>query len=201
MEEEKSWSRAVWGGMVLEFFVRLRERWTPNNVSILDSALLESLEKLGFSPEEIYFQQDGDGKHTSNLAWNWCDNHGIGLLGPWPSQSPDLNPIEHLWNLLKRRIEKQEERAKGVHELWDKAAEEWEKITVEECRRLIESMPRRLKEVIRKKGGNTKYYVTIPLTYYVYFTFLLFSFSHMTLFQSYDDYYFLLVTCPTLSHF
>jgi hypothetical protein len=41
--------------------------------------------------------------------------------------------------------------------LWDKAAEEWSKITVEGCRRLIESMPRRLKEVIRKKGGNTRY--------------------------------------------
>jgi hypothetical protein len=58
---------------------------------------------------------------------------------------------------VKRRIEEQEERVKGVHELWDKAAEEWSKITVEECRRLIESMPRRLKEVIRKKGGNTRY--------------------------------------------
>jgi hypothetical protein len=130
---------------------------TKQYVSILDSALLESLEKLGLSPREIYFQQDGDRKHTSNLAWNWCDDQGIGLLGPWPSQSPDLNPIEHLWTLLKRRIEEQEERAKGVHELWDKAAEEWGKITVEECRRLIESIPRRLKEVIRKKGGNTRY--------------------------------------------
>jgi hypothetical protein len=83
------------------------------------------------------------------LAWNWCDDQGIGLLRPWPSQLPDLNPIKHLWTLLKRRIEEQEERAKGVHELWDKAAEE--------CRRLIESMPRRLKEIIRKKGGNTRY--------------------------------------------
>ena len=41
--------------------------------------------------------------------------------------------------------------------MWDKAAEEWGKITVEECRRLIESMPRKVKEFIRKKGGNTRY--------------------------------------------
>jgi hypothetical protein len=40
------------------------------DVDILESVLLESLEKLGVSPENIYFQQDGDGKHTSNLAWN-----------------------------------------------------------------------------------------------------------------------------------
>jgi hypothetical protein len=65
-------------------------------VSILDSALLESLEKLGLSPGEIYFQQDGDRKLISNLAWNWCDDQGIGLLRPWPSQLPDLNPIKHL---------------------------------------------------------------------------------------------------------
>jgi hypothetical protein len=126
-------------------------------VEILEDSLLGSLEKLGLSPADIYFQQDGDGKHTSNRAWDWFDDHGIGLLGPWPGQSPDLNPIEHLWTLLKRRIEEQEERAKGVHDLWDKAAEEWGKITVEECRRLIESMPRRLEEVIRKKGGHTGY--------------------------------------------
>jgi hypothetical protein len=60
--------------------------------------------------------------------------------------------VEHLWYLLKRRIGEQEERAKGVHELWDKAAEEWGKITVDECRRLIESMPRRLEAVVKAKG-------------------------------------------------
>lgn len=126
-------------------------------VDILESALLESLEKFGVSPHEIYFQQDGDGKHTSNLAWNWCDAHGIDLLGPWPGQSSDLNPIEHLWYIIKCRLEQQEGRAKGVHELWDRVAEEWGKVTVEDCRRLIESMPRRLQEVIKKKGGHTSY--------------------------------------------
>lgn len=64
-------------------------------VSILDSALMENLEKLGFSPEKIYFQQDRDGKLISNLAQNWCNNHSIGPLSSWSSQSPGLNQIEY----------------------------------------------------------------------------------------------------------
>jgi hypothetical protein len=47
--------------------------------------------------------------------------------------------------------------AKGVHELWDRVKEEWNKINTDECRRLIESMPRRIQAVIRAMGGNTRY--------------------------------------------
>ena len=75
----------------------------------------------------------------------------------WPAQSPDLNPIEHLWNYLKARLAEYEEPAHSVAELWERVQEEWDKIPVEVCQNLIESMPRRLAAVVKAKGGYTKY--------------------------------------------
>ena len=74
----------------------------------------------------------------------------------WP-QSPDLNPIEHLWNHLKRKLGEYEEPPRGIQELWERVQKEWDNIGVEECRKLIESMPRRVEAVVKAKGGHTKY--------------------------------------------
>ena len=73
------------------------------------------------------------------------------------STAPDLNPIEHLWWYLKRRLAEYENPPKGMEELWERVQVEWEKIPASECQKLIESMPRRVKAVIKAKGGYTKY--------------------------------------------
>ena len=75
----------------------------------------------------------------------------------WPAQSPDLNPIEHLWGFLKKRLAEHEHPPSGIHELWERIQVEWEKIPAEDCQNLIESMPRRVQAVLKAKGGYTKY--------------------------------------------
>ena len=75
----------------------------------------------------------------------------------WSAQSPDINPIEHLWWDLKRRLAKYETPPSGAEELWECCQVEWEKILKEVCQNLIESMPRRVQAVIKAKGGYTKY--------------------------------------------
>ena len=60
----------------------------------------------------------------------------------WPAQSPDLNPIEHLWNYLKRKLAEYEVPPLGVLELWERVQEEWGKIKPEVYQGLIESMTR-----------------------------------------------------------
>ena len=74
----------------------------------------------------------------------------------WPAQSPDLNPIEHLWGLLKRKLSEHKHPPSGIHELWERILVKWEKIAVEKCQKLIKSMPRRVQAVLKAKGGYIK---------------------------------------------
>jgi len=125
-------------------------------VKILDEDLRASVEFYDKSLDDLIFQQDNDPKHTSKKAKTWFKNNDIKVL-PWPAQSPDLNPIEHLWDHLKRRLGEYERPSVGMMELWDRVEKEWGKIEAGVCQNLIESMPRRVAAVVKAKGGYTKY--------------------------------------------
>lgn len=122
-------------------------------VAILKSNLKASTRKLRMGSQFI-FQQDNDPKHTSILAQKYLQENSIEML-QWPSQSPDLNPIEHLWSILENKIGARS--CKTKEELIIKIRESWMSITQNETKKLVESMPNRLLEVIKAKGGPTRY--------------------------------------------
>ncbi len=77
------------------------------------------------------------------------------LLLDWPENSPDLNPIENLWDIVKRKM--RDTRPSNADELKAVIKASCAFITPEACHRLITSIPRHIDEVIHAKGGQTKY--------------------------------------------
>ena len=75
----------------------------------------------------------------------------------WPAQSPDLNPIEHLWQQLKQRLASYENPPQGINELWERVEREWEEIDADVCQKLIEGLPKRVLEVYRANQGYTNH--------------------------------------------
>ncbi|KAG0973112.1 hypothetical protein G6F29_013042 [Rhizopus arrhizus] len=76
----------------------------------------------------------------------------------WPAQSPDLNPIENMWSLLKRRLNDYETAPKGMNELYERVTKVWyDLMKPEECQKVIETMPKRIKQCIKDKERWTDY--------------------------------------------
>ncbi|KAK3535010.1 hypothetical protein QTP70_001966 [Hemibagrus guttatus] len=82
-------------------------------------------------------QQDNDPKHTSKSASEWLKKNKMKTL-EWPSQSPDLNPIEMLWHDLKKVVHAR--KPSNVAELQQFCKDEWAKIPPQCCNRLIAKM-------------------------------------------------------------
>ena len=97
---------------------------------------------------------DNDPKHTAKIVKKWLEDNKVNVL-EWPSQIPDLNPIENLWADLKRRV--QARRPTNLTQLHQFCQEEWARIPAEYCKKLVEGYRKRLTQVMQFKGNATKY--------------------------------------------
>ena len=123
---------------------------------ILKEELMQTLDYYDLPTDKVLFQQDNDPKHTSKLATNTLEELNIKTLG-WPAQSPDLNPIEMMWNHLKKKLREKKQIYSTKEELWEAAQEELALENTDLCKKFISTMPERVQAVIKAKGGHTKY--------------------------------------------
>jgi hypothetical protein len=105
-------------------------------------------------PLTFTFQHDNDPKHSSKLVREWLlENHVRVLL--WPAQSPDLNPIEHLWDYVSRRLSFK--NCTNLQQLFAAAKDIWSNIPSSYIEKLVSSMHQRCRAVISARGYPTSY--------------------------------------------
>ena len=103
------------------------------------------------------FQQDNARSHTCRVTTNFLRVANVPIL-PWPARSPDLSPIEHLWDNLGRRVrDNRLDPPATLGELEQRLVAHWQQIPQQEVHHLYESMPRRLQACIAARGGHTRY--------------------------------------------
>ncbi len=135
---------------------------------VLEHFMLPAADQL-YGDADLIFQQHLAPAHSAKATSTWFKDYGIPVLN-WPANSPDLNLIENLWGIVKRKM--RYARPNNAEELKATIRATWALITPEQCHRLIDSMPRRIAAVIQEKGAPTKYWVLYML---ILFMFILFS--------------------------
>jgi hypothetical protein len=132
---------------------------TLNMNNYLSEILIPNVLPYKQHHDNMIFQQDGAGPHRANIVRDWLAENNIEKL-QWPASSPDLNPIENLWNMLKEEIgplnhigpNQKEELVKVVKDAWERLRRKPRILT-----KLYGSMKRRIQQTIANKGAQTKY--------------------------------------------
>jgi len=119
---------------------------------ILQNTLLPFIRSV--FPDGLRFQQDNDPKHRSNLAKNFMTDNNINWWDCWPSESPDLNPIEMVWNMMKRRLSKKklttkEQLETSIKDFWA------HDLTVDHCNNFIDHLYKVVPTVVVVEGRAT----------------------------------------------
>ena len=121
-------------------------------IEILEGHLLEQAKV--FHQDDWRLVMDNDPKHTSKIVRAFIDKN-VPMQLPWPSQSPDLNPIENLFAWVKRELIKKGPRT--ISELKRMLEDTWSGISSEFLQPYCQSMPERCKMVIASEGFPINY--------------------------------------------
>lgn len=151
-------SLMIWGSMAASgrgniwFLPSGTTMKAENYLKVLQERLKPMMDVRGAT----YFMHDGAPCHKGKQVMSWLANEEVRILGPWPGNSPDLNPIENLWAILKSKVANY--NTTSVEELKKVVTRVWcTEITSNVTEKLVKNMPDRLRNVIKNKGRHVKY--------------------------------------------
>lgn len=124
-------------------------------ITVYERGLLPSIDTIfkGDSVEWV-LQEDNDPKHRAKKVTRWKEENDVDVL-PWPSMSPDQNPIENVWRLLKIKIAKK--KIRSLTGLKIQLTREWNRLPSELATNLVRSMKNRVESLIEAEGDYTMY--------------------------------------------
>jgi hypothetical protein len=154
----------IWIGGRSNVVIMERDPFTKKNGYTAASyiAVLEEEMPQWYEPGMV-FMQDNAPIHKAQKIKDWLEIHGVEVT-EWPPYSPDLNPIEHVWSWMKQWINEHHPELldRGADEesyeaLYRAIKEAWWAVPQTYIDKLIRSMIRRVKKVLKAKGWQTKY--------------------------------------------
>ena len=120
-------------------------------IHVIGDTLIRFIKRRFNANDNFMLMQDNAPPHTCHYAMKFFKANDI-LVMFWPSTLPDLNPIENIWDIIDDRLKTM--RPRNLKELQSMIQQIWDNITEETCKKLVDSMPRRLKSCQRVKGGT-----------------------------------------------
>jgi hypothetical protein len=102
------------------------------------------------------FMDDNARQHRARIVQHFIQQEAVQKI-PWLAVSPDMNPIEHVWNFICRKINQRNPKCHNCYELRTAILQEWQQFPQNRLRRLVRSMTRHVTELHNKRGGYTHY--------------------------------------------
>ena len=151
----------IWGSIIYGFKgpMTILNEGRMNGSKYITMVLMPHLIPFWIKMSEHYgiveVMEEGARVHTAKMCSTYREADGL-ISVAWPAQSPDLNPIENLWSIMKYEISKLP-NPQSVDKMTLLLEERWNQLTPEIWKGLIESMPQRIKACIEAQGGSTRY--------------------------------------------
>ncbi|GFW18004.1 transposable element Tcb2 transposase [Trichonephila clavipes] len=153
------WNPVVWAGISLSGHTDLHvfHGGTVTGLRYRDKILDPYVRPYAAAIGNDFILMDDNARpHRARIVEEYLEDHGLERM-EWPARSPDLNPIEHLWDNLGREVAALNPPPRSLHELKQGLLCVWSSLPIPVSDNLINSMGNRCRQCIQVRGGHIPY--------------------------------------------